>query len=94
MADSYLTISVVAVDQNMLNRVTACAAQQGVHNSPHSWAAQNQYAWASSPTWAEKWDYAVANGVEEPGADPAVITDIDILTTVQGLLNAPPGQVG
>lgn len=89
MADSYLTISVIASDSNMTNRITACAAQQGITNSPQMWAVQNAYGWASAPGWAEKWDYAVAGSVEEPGADPAVITDGDILAQVQSMLNAP-----
>lgn len=101
MADSYLTISVIAGDQYMMRRVTACAAQQGLGQQAQMWAVQNAYGWAASPTWAEKWDYAVETQPDpdpddeqvdyEPGADPAVITDADILATVQGLLNANPG---
>jgi len=82
MADAYLTISVIAQDLNMQNRVIACAAQQRI-GDPQFWAINHSYQWASSPTWAEKWDYAVANNNPEPGADPAVITDGDILATVQ-----------
>jgi hypothetical protein len=91
MADQYLTIATIAHDAHMIYRVSACAAQQHAPIDPQSWAAQNSYAWAASPTWAEKWDSAVASDIAEPGADPAVITDGDILATVQGLLTpAPP----
>ena len=89
MADSYLTISVIARDNNMMNRVTACAAQQGI-SSPGGWAGQYAYEWAAAPGWAEKWDYAVAGAVEEPGADPAVITDGDILAQIQSMME--PGN--
>lgn len=88
MADQYLTIAEVAMDVDMRNRVTACAAQQG-HPSPEKWAWDNAYTWASTSSWAEKWDYAVATHTDpeySPGADPAVITDGDILTRVQQLL--------
>ena len=85
MADSYLTISVIAMDRYMINRVTACAAQQGIANATN-WVASSAYIWAAAPGWAEKWDYAVAGGVEEPGMDPAVITDVDILSQVQTML--------
>lgn len=85
MADSYLTISVISQDVNMHNRVAACAATQGL-SEPAGWAGQNAWAWAAAPTWAEKWDYALAGGVTEPGADPAVITDGDILAQVQSMI--------
>jgi hypothetical protein len=93
MADAYLTIAAIAADQHMIDRVTSCAAQQAkagapIDFAPH-WARERAYDWASSPTWGEKWDYALLthedNPTYQPGADPAVITDADILATVQGL---------
>lgn len=104
MADPYLTISAIANDEFMKERVTACATQQA-HlgnapviindpiNQPYTWAAQNwvdqnKYLWASSPSWGEKWaSYLVSNPDGEPGKDEAVITDADILATVQALTN-------
>jgi hypothetical protein len=92
MADAYLTISEIAMDQNMVNRVTACAAQQKAVGAPiefpPNWALENRFTWASSPSWGEKYDYAKATHEEPgyaPGADPAVITDGDILATVQAM---------
>jgi hypothetical protein len=67
-------------------------------DDPIVWTAENRYLWASSPEWGEKWDYAVETHPPEPpteenpnppaydpGADEAVITDADILATVQEL---------
>lgn len=98
MADSYLAISQIAADPSMNQRVTSCAAQQrnaGIAIEPDAptWTLQNQYTWASSPSWGEKWASALAaheddeptDSPYEPGADPAVITDADILATVQAL---------
>jgi hypothetical protein len=93
MADSYLSIAEIAADKDMNERVTACAAQQQQQGLPipssEYWASSNRYLWASSPTWGEKWDYAKATHEDDPdyrpGADPAVITDADILSTVQVL---------
>lgn len=108
MADAYLTIAEIAANPAMNSRVTACAAQQeraGLTIEPDAptWTLHNRYLWASSPTWGEKWDYAVQTHPPEPtpppdpenpvataapydpGADPAVITDGDILSTVQTL---------
>jgi hypothetical protein len=41
---------------------------------------------AIQPGWREAWESALASGVENPGADPAVITDGQILAAVQSLL--------
>lgn len=94
MADSYLAIAAIAKDQFMVERMHAAVTQQ-VHlgnvplidSDPTVWVANNNYIWASSPGWGEKWDSALAAGTEEPGKDPAVITDDDILATVQALGN-------
>jgi hypothetical protein len=102
MTDAYLTIAEIASDQNMTERVTACAAQQSFRGAPIDyaphWAAEQRYAWASSPTWGEKWDSAKVSHEGdpdyEPGADPAVITDADILSTVQVLAPIPPEEEG
>lgn len=92
MADSYKSISEIAADTWMNERMRACASQQAHLGSitvdPIPWVADMRYIWASSPTWGEKWDYAKAthNDVNyQPGADAAVITDADILATVQEL---------
>jgi hypothetical protein len=101
MADSYLAISAIANDDYMKERVTACATQQwhlgnvdlGVDgNNAYNvgqWVETNRYLWAASPQWGEKWKYALDSHPDEPdyepGQDEAVITDGDILATVQAL---------
>jgi hypothetical protein len=94
MADSYLSIAQMASDASMNERVRACATQQNHLGSisvddPLQWTSANAYLWASSPSWGEKWDYALAGHPDDPsyapGADAAVITDADILATVQAL---------
>jgi hypothetical protein len=55
-------------------------------NAAIKWVDQNKYLWAASPSWGEKWSSAlVSNPDSEPGKDEAVITDDDILATVQAL---------
>lgn len=105
MTDSYLAISAIANDEWMQERMNACATQQahlgdapgvlsvGNPGDPLLWVQNNRYLWASSPSWGEKWDYALAANPDdsgyEPGKDTAVITDADILATVQHLAGAP-----
>lgn len=95
MADAYLAISEIATDEFMRERLRAAATQQShlgtasLITDPLTWVDLNRYVWASSPTWGEKWDYALAAHPDEPGyapgKDAAVITDADILATVQAL---------
>jgi hypothetical protein len=69
-------------------------------NTPFTWAAlnwvdQNRYLWASSPEWGAAWDSALAghpdDSTYQPGKDASVITDAQILATVQSFL-APPSE--
>jgi hypothetical protein len=95
MADSYLAISQIANNQPMFERVLSAVTQQvyagnasGIAD-PGEWAMANRHLWASSPTWGEKWDFAKNTHALVPGYDPGtdstVITDADILATVQAL---------
>jgi hypothetical protein len=98
MADSYLSIAHIASDSYMTSRMTACAAQQDqlgnvTLDDPGAWVSANAYVWASSPGWGEKWTYALDSHTDNPayapGNDEAVITDADILATVQALAATP-----
>lgn len=100
MADSYLAIDEMANDIHMNGRVRACACQQQLLGNvdlppnPMTWVTEQRYFWAASPSWGEKWDYAKETHSEdplyEPGKDAAVITDADILATVQSFGNPSP----
>lgn len=85
MSDSYLTIAVIANDATFRARCAACAATQQAPD-PKQWV--NAHAWelAAQPGFAAAWDSAVANGIEHPAADPAVISDAQILAATQSLL--------
>lgn len=85
---TYASIADVADSASLTRRITACAAQEQAPGDPGSWAYQHRWDWAASPGWADKWDSAIASAVEDPGADPAVITDGDILTVTQALIAA------
>jgi len=100
MADSYYAISQIANDSFMHGRLIACTTQQQhlgnvvIVGDAGVWVSTNRYLWAASPSWGEKWDYALASHPNDttysPGADSAVITDGDILATVQALGAPPP----
>ena len=96
--DSYLSISEIANDEWVNERMRAAATQQVAagnvpeiagYDDPGSWVAKERYLWASSPGWGAAWDSALAAHPDEPdyepGRDQAVITDGMILSTVQAL---------
>lgn len=83
---SYLTQSTIAADQHIHERVAQCAAQEDAPGDPDTWAFDHRRDLAAAPGWSEAWESAVAGGVEDPGADEAVITDAMILSQVQAML--------
>lgn len=94
---SYRHVAMMAADPDLAQRVTACAAIEGI---PEPWVWQNARAWrfAATPGWGEQYAYALDIHKEEPeyrpGWDEAVITDADILSAVQVIRqeDAAPSQ--
>ena len=86
---TYAAMAEMARDEDLLARVTACAAEQGA-DSPEYWTHEHRWQIAAQPGWASSWDYAHAAGVARPGWDAGVITDGAILASVQALM----GRVG
>ncbi|MGB8020742.1 MAG: hypothetical protein WCF04_05895 [Candidatus Nanopelagicales bacterium] len=84
MSDPYWEISRLAMDNAMVARVIACAAQEGIPD-PENWVFAHRWQWAASLGWGAAWAYALATGVAELGQNPAVITDLQILAAVQAI---------
>jgi hypothetical protein len=82
MADTYWGVYLVSTSPSLRSRVVACASKEDIPD-PEGWVYARTWEYASAPTWAEKYEYALATGNEDPGKDAAVITDEDILTQVQ-----------
>jgi hypothetical protein len=69
------------------DRVAACAGVEVPKtHQPTQWA--NDHIWwiSAAPGFADAYEYALNTGVENPGNDPAVITDAQILAAVQALI--------
>ena len=106
--DQLYDISSLAANEHMQQRVAAAIAKEsnGAYPVPPPETAEQEawgrrWDWASTPTWAEKYRYALDTGVENPGVDPGVISDADIsawvtstwpLTEQDSAL--PAGQLG
>ena len=90
---TYSDIAALAQDQQLRLRVVACIATQtgfevpqNTSSHPLSIADRLQWELAGSPGWGDAYAYAIANENQEPGKDPAVITDGMILSAVQLVL--------
>ena len=87
---SYNAQAQLSADADFMNRVAACAAVEvETPDQPTAWARDNIWRIAAAPGFADKYEYALNTDVPNPGADPAVITDGDILAAVQHI-SAPP----
>jgi hypothetical protein len=83
---SYSAQALLAADTDFRDRVAACAAVEIPHtHQPMTWAAEHIWWIAAAPGFADAYTYALANNVERPGNDPAVITDAQILSAVQAI---------
>lgn len=86
---AYWDLSQLVVDPDFGTRVAACYASEGhTDPDPGSWAQMNGWEVAASPGFADAYASAVAGGVPNPGRDPAVISDAQILSAVQPLIGA------
>lgn len=87
---AYFDIALLTQDADFAQRVAACYATEGGGIDPASWAAQHAWDIAAQPGFGDAYASALAGGVERPGKDPAVISDAQILSAVQPLLEPAP----
>ena len=81
---TYIDLPVLAADPDFRDRCIGCAALEG-NPAPEQWQYANKYAMAASPGFLDAYSSALAGGVPRPGADPAVISDDQILAAYQAL---------
>jgi hypothetical protein len=82
MADSYLSISAIAGDNTMHERMMAATTQQTylgnaqlVQPNVFAWVDSNRYVWASSPGWGAAWDSALAGPPDDSAYEPEVAAE-------------------
>lgn len=84
---SYSAQAQLSNDSDFLARVSSCAAVEVPKtHQPKQWAADHIWWVAASPGFADAYEYALNTNVERPGNDPAVITDGQILASVQAIM--------
>lgn len=84
---SYWDQATLAGDGEFLQRVAACVSNEDpAPADPPSWAYDHRWQVAAAPGFADAYASAIAADVPNPGRDPAVISDAQILAAVQALL--------
>jgi len=90
--DTYLSISQIANDEFMTQRLNAATTQQwhlgtidlgqNGNNSFNvlQWVTDNRYLWASSPGWGAAWDYSLAAPPPETEPDYEPGKDPGVIT--------------
>ena len=93
---SYASIAQAAVSGSLRYRIAACIAQEGgagdtLQTSALGCADQIMWQCCAEPGWGEAWESALVAEPPnpDPGNDPAVISDSQILAAVQKHLAAP-----
>lgn len=89
---AFYDIGLLAQDSDFALRVTASytvetLATPGAENG-NAWASSHAWELAAQPGFGDAYAYALAADNPNPGRDPAVITDGQILSAVQAVVAA------
>lgn len=90
---AYSDVALLRADTQFLARIAASYATEtalGTGSDPDAWANSHGWDAAASPGFGDAYATALANGVPNPGNDPAVISDAQILSAVQAIIAANP----
>ena len=87
---TYWDVANLSDDPDFRARCTAALATEQ-HPTPEQQAYAWRWQYAGQPGFGDAYAYAVQTGVQNPGRDPAVITDAQILSAT-GVLMAPPPE--
>ena len=81
---SYADFRLVAESFEFQKRIAAAAGEEFIPD-PINWAANHNWHYAATPTWADKWRAALDAGTEGVADDNTVITDAEILAAVKDI---------
>jgi hypothetical protein len=89
---AYIDVAQMVRSVSLIEREWAALAKEGI-DPPEGWQMEHRWTLAASPGWDAAWASAVAGGMEDPGADPGVITDGMILSAIQGIIEAEKPRI-
>jgi len=86
---AYHDVALLSSDADFIARTAAAYSVDSLalpeRVNPSEWATEHAWDMASQPGFGDAYASALAAGVPNPGADPAVITDPQILSALQSL---------
>lgn len=85
---AFYDIALLSADNDFIARTRACATTEGIAD-PLQWTSEYIWQMAATPSFGDKYASALASGIQYPGRDQSVISDGDILSAVQAIVNAP-----
>jgi hypothetical protein len=88
---TYWDTSELADDPDFRARCTAALATEG-HDTPEQTAYAWRWLYAGTAGFGDKYASAIAGSVPNPGRDPSVISDGDILSRTQQLMAGPESE--
>jgi len=94
---AYFDVATLSRDTDFLSRIAACYATETPLGDPEAippdqWSTEHGWDVAAAPGFGDAYASAIASGVENPGRDPAVISDAQILAAVQAIMAQPEGE--
>jgi len=88
---AYSDVAALSGDVNFILRTSACyaieTADAETKKNPQQWAMDHAWEMAAQPGFGEAYTYARDTDVEDPGNNPGVITDAQILSAVQSIMS-------
>jgi hypothetical protein len=86
---AYYDLAQLADDDDFKDRIGAAAQTEGRigpgSGAVEQWVADHRWELAASPGFADAYASAIAGYVPNPGRDPSVISDAQILSAVQAI---------
>lgn len=92
---AYSDVALLANDFDFTQRTAGAIAQEQIDLGDFNaigWASGHNWEMAGQPGFGDAYGYAVLNNVNRPGNDPSVITDAQILSAVQSIVNDESGS--
>jgi len=84
---AYFDLALLTQDTDFDQRITACAASEGIDGAAR-WTAEHKWEVCAAPGFADAYATALLNEVPQPGRDQSVISDGQLLSAVQGIAGA------
>lgn len=85
---AYFDVFALTQDTDFYARCAACYATEtapGTGDNPNAWVSEHIWDIAGAPGFGDAYASAVAGDVPNPGRDPSVISDAEILSAVQAI---------